>query len=205
MFAYCNNDPVNASDPSGCIIKYTDENGSYGFITPSGNIIVHEAHKSKASTKNQLSKSSGSITSSTKSTVSSAAKTIGTTVGDSLIDVAANKLSKYTEEKLALAVTHVKLNKLPMLAETSGRIGGVLGLISLGTDYWQDYNTYIGWGAGKAMAIDTVGFAVGVAIAVAIGYFVAPVALGIVAAVGVGLLTGYLVDAAKDRWLRKKQ
>lgn len=72
-------------------------------------------------------------------------------------------------------------------------------------DYRQDYDTYAGWDAGRAMILDTFGFVAGIAIAAAIGYFIAPVALGIGLTVFSGLLIGTALDVVKNKWLRKKQ
>ena len=187
MFAYCGNNPVVRSDPSGCL---------FTAYAGGGSVSNWDSISSTLSAKGVLTKISnhpirGTSTFSLKNTAVETGKNAAEGVADNVIAKAISKLPDYkywytrAGSGIGIEVIDSHWYGSTSALKCASKVG-IASVIALGLDVGFDIHDYVGWDLAGAIAIDTTGLALGVLAGVGIMALIASAPVTIPAAVGIG-------------------
>ncbi|WP_055666115.1 RHS repeat-associated core domain-containing protein [Desnuesiella massiliensis] len=196
LFAYCENNAINASDPTGFMVTYADVGGtSYFVYMPSSDV---SEPVSKASTTHRI------LDSFTNALGSNKGNALGG-IGDSGIAQGIDRIVS----KITKPIDY--LFSKPKIAYAKGFAGkvGVLNSISFGLSVRDNILHYNAWDAVGRSVIDGIGFSATIGFAIWTAPIWAPTATGFIvgtaAAVGVGFLVNKISGFGKDALFGSKK
>ena len=202
LFAYCENNAINGSDPTGFMVTYADVGGtSYFVYMPSSDV---------SETVSEVSNSSGSEGFNYKE---SAIKGTKSGVIDSISGVVTGKVMKERKvwKPLGTWTLGSYVSNLGKGAKLSKKALGIAGTI--GFTAWDVGNSIIkGEYVGAGIDILSVGTGVGAGIGLGVigGFAIAigtPVLLvsgvSFVASIGIGVLIDYVASNIKNKYYRR--
>ncbi len=198
LFAYCNNDPINASDYNGARFTESDD-GSGRWVNYINNRMYSGTGRPITGGAKSSPNNVGTITTS-----------IGTGIADA---VAGNAIQKSLKRTTVVARQGPGVGVATLSVKNAGKVAkalrgvsekiGVATLAFYALDVYSDFQNYIGWDLAGAITIDTIGAGLGVLAGIGIASLCVPLAATVLA-VSAGVLIGIGTNYAKDVWLKKK-
>ncbi|WP_242865870.1 RHS repeat-associated core domain-containing protein, partial [Desnuesiella massiliensis] len=195
LFAYCENNAINASDPTGFMVTYADVGGTSYYTQNITSLYSNEIAEQEI--KNKVVNNAAKYTGNTAASIASSS-------ADSYF---ASKVASSWSSKIFTPLTFKdavsrNLGKQYFTMKIS-KITGPLGVASLGISIWDNHANYkYGW-LRTGVDVASFGFAAGVGVLA--GAFLAPTFVVTAGVIGVGLAIGIGTGEIKDRYLSQRK